>query len=283
MKSYRLPKENRITENSIELTGGRLMEYYKLSSKNRVVKNLPKLIGNRKMKNSSIKRSQVVDSRIFTLIELMIVISIIAILAALLLPVLNKAREKAYEIQCVNRIKQLNQAVTLYCDDYNSHLPILLAPTYHHLIEHYLPSYLGKNAPMAAKDVLKFCCPVAYRLEKKLDRHVANADIFPFSSGGAWLDLEEQPIIISKIKKPTKTFTFHCAGPVIALRSTYIDRLKIGWTYCNVGLVHSGMVNIGFIDGHVGSQHGRLNQYLDVAHNTKSGAGTSSKDSSLWE
>lgn len=57
----------------------------------------------------------------FTLIELLIVIAIIAILASMLLPALNQARERARSLRCLNSLKTWAGASILYSNSYNDY------------------------------------------------------------------------------------------------------------------------------------------------------------------
>src|SRR6187399_536737 len=60
----------------------------------------------------------------FTLVELLVVIGIIAVLIAILLPTLNRAREAANKTACLSNLRQLGQAAIIYCNENKGRFPL---------------------------------------------------------------------------------------------------------------------------------------------------------------
>ena len=75
----------------------------------------------RKSKSESLERAQM--RRGFTLVELLVVIAIIAILAALLLPALSRAKENGRRTACLQNLRQISLALTIYTVDNQDILP----------------------------------------------------------------------------------------------------------------------------------------------------------------
>ncbi|MDD7751346.1 MAG: type II secretion system protein [bacterium] len=103
----------------------------------------------------------------FSLIELLITIAVIAILAGMLLPALNSAREKAQTILCSSNFKQTGTGIMMYADDNEDQMPNAINSSYQHFTDALMPycksRYAARRPLNSAQD---FVAPNHYYLRR---------------------------------------------------------------------------------------------------------------------
>ena len=214
---------------------------------------------------------------VFTLIELLVVIAIIAILASMLLPALNKARERAKSITCINNLKQCIMSQLNYANDYGEYMPIsyygssymdMSNVRWGKLLEYlkYLPGGLADIEKNGIEN-----CPSMTHLTTGVARYVTSyGQIYTGKRNG----IGYVHVKLSQIKKPTRRVWLADSWNESREQPRYEiygeldykpdkDIWATGGTDPLIYMVHGGTANAAYADGHASSKYPR--EYLEAA------------------
>ena len=210
--------------------------------------------------------------RKFTLIELLVVIAIIAILAAMLMPALNKSREKAKAVQCAGNQRQVMQAELMYAGDNRDHVtPFNLGPNYNKrtngkwwinlLCERYLPCPIpgwlnGNSGNMLDSEKNADARRGVYSCPSKPAGYAWGGGISISAEGKHPLTNYGKSIKITRMRNPSDLILLGDAAwqrgglKLEPARSMKCPDNWSGETYI-LNAPHSGLANGALLDGHV--------------------------------
>ncbi|MBS1370928.1 MAG: type II secretion system protein [Lentisphaeria bacterium] len=210
-------------------------------------------------------------NRHFTVIELVIVITVIAVLASMLLPALRRIRAGSLETRCLARKKQFLSAQTLYRNDYGCMVNMVPIGKGHFLTFSQLLVSGPRNynlGYLAPQQLLCTANPHSDNLANAYDAPVgmphfskAKTEVKQFIANGAgdcFISAEEQPVGVffpEKCKTPSALFIV--ADATFADRSNKVPGMGGSFgIYCAVKnppkavhLAHGGRTTLGFPDG----------------------------------